>query len=167
MPASAPPFEVDSIAISEYATQGADGNQTLVGVRVGTAYIAETPQTLPPWFITLILHPKQQEFLFSVHIGAPNGKEVIRIDFDYKSESPPADEERLVTAIQVPPIKFPGFGEYPIQVKDEHGETIFRHPWIFRLGSPARPVVSVSGRATVNPEFLGRDTKVHTEQSGP
>lgn len=166
MPASAAPFEVDSVTISEYATQGADGNQTLVGVRVGTAYIAELPPTLPPWFITLILLPKQQEFAFSVHIGAPNGKDVIRVDFDYRAEKLPTNEERLVTAIQVPPIPFPGFGEYPIRVKDAHGETVFRHPWIFRLGEPDRPVVSVNGRATVNPEFLRRNTVDRTEQSG-
>ncbi|OBP70730.1 hypothetical protein CK231_26265 [Mesorhizobium loti] len=158
MPASSPSFEVDSVTISEYVSQDGEGNQTFVGVRVGPSYIPELPQALPAWFVTVVMRPKTSEFKFAIHVGAPNKKEMLRINFDYKADRVLADGGHLISAIQLPSIPFPGIGDYPIRVKDENGETVYRHVLAFRLGQPDKPVVKIDGRAMVNPQFLNPPT---------
>lgn len=153
MPDKSQSFEVVSLTIADYATQDAGGNGIQIGVRVGDLYVNAAPPTFPAWFAILVMRPKEQNFSFSLDVITPNRKEMLRVNCDCVADRMPNQETHLTSAIQFPPIPFPGFGEYLIRVKDGAGVVVFRHTLTFKLGVPDMPMMSVTAQATVNPEL--------------
>lgn len=150
-------FSVDSIAISDYATQDSDGKPLLAGMQTGATHFREVPSALPAWFLTAVIKPIAQTFSCSIVLDAPSGRNILRLNMDYEADILPPKENRLIVTSQLPSIPFPGVGDYTFRVLDVGGRTVFRHVMSLRVGKPQKPDVTINVKAEINKEFLHRD----------
>lgn len=149
-------FDVLSILTCDYAAQDSEGKQILIGVHDGPVYTLSMPPSLPAWYITVVMKPKAKDFTFKVDFDAPDSRRILRMTCTFSAETDLADDNRLVTAIQLPTIPFPGFGDYNIRVRNERSETVMRHTISLRSGRGVKPNINLDVVPEINPDFTGK-----------
>lgn len=150
-----PAFTVDQILLSDFVSSDPEGKPTLVGIHLPPINYAELPETFPSLFLTIFAQPVSQQFKMGIFLDSPDKRSILRVNVDYSAEEVPDSTHRLVLNFQLPPVPFPGPGEYRIRIKDEHNSTVFQQPLLIRIAPQKRFEVKVNARVEVNTEFTG------------
>lgn len=133
----------------------ANSRPNLMGVVTGPIYYPVPPPVLPSFFFTAVIKPIRQAFEFDVFFNGPGGVNILKMDVKYTAETMPKSANRLIISGQIPPIPFPGSGQYSI-VMAHDGRTVHSDVFEILIGAPEKPTVKIDVTASVNESFIGK-----------
>jgi hypothetical protein len=153
-PAISAPFAVDFALLCDYASSDASGKNIFAGVYASDIVFGSEPTTWPTIFLVTSIMPIAQTFDFEIRLVRPTGQALIQLIGHYEAQSPPTETSRVVGVVQLPPVRFTGFGMYHIEALAADSKRSLFHRAIRVLeGTPTEQHATVSVQFKVDAEL--------------
>ena len=126
-------FEVEFVIVSDYAAQSIDGKWIVAGIYPAEIIFSSEPAKLPTFSMTLCLKPLKPKFDFIVEFISPENQKVFEFEAQHVAQTI-QQTSRVMLQIPMPPVVFPGVGEYKLVVRTLDSTVRIEKLFLIRVG---------------------------------
>ena len=146
-------FKVLDAVFCEYLSTDVAGKNHNLGIIPLEAQLGFMPQHMPSFFLSVTVEALAKKIKYGVQFLDPKQQLIVSADFAWETDDKLQLHQVLTGNVQIPPIPFPGEGEYVAKVKDERGEIVYSRPLFVRVGEQDTAAFKASINVALGPAY--------------